>query len=248
MLPSRNISTGEILLQVLELTSLGALDRASLLKKLRRKFPVMRIESRLDGMLAGLAAEKMLEVIEVEGASQYSTTQLGLATLEQNGRYTATATVLFTDIVDSTAMIGRVGESQAHAIRQRHFALLRSAIAEFDGREVKNLGDGLMVVFSRPADALSCAAEMRRRVEEDADQVGMRIGVHCGELLRDGNDYFGSTVIVASRLCDSAGAGQTIVSEATYANVDAEVDAALENLGAIQLKGIGEPVRVAAFA
>ena len=67
-----------------------------------------------------------------------------------------------------------------------------------------------MVIFSKRAQAaIECANEMQRRVADDDDEIGLRVGLHAGELLRDGNDFFGSTVIIARRLCDRAESGQT---------------------------------------
>jgi class 3 adenylate cyclase len=172
----------------------------------------------------------------------YRTTHAGLATLEANGRYAAAATVIFTDIVGSTALIDDVGEAAAHEIRQRHFALLRSAIEKGGGREIKNLGDGLMVIFGDAGAALETANEMQGKVAADEDQIGLRVGIHAGELLRDGNDFFGSTVIIARRLCDLADPGQTIVSSETCELIEHSDLVSFEPLGALELKGLTESI------
>lgn len=236
---SRDISTKEFLLQIMELTSLGAASRVQLAKQLRRAHPFARLDRRLDGSLEILVAEGLVEA-EEDGAGQtFRTTHDGLRTLEQNGRYSAAATVVFTDIVGSTELIDRVGEATAHEIRQRHFTLLRQIAEKRGGRVVKNLGDGLMIIFAKSTSAIGCASEMQRRVASDSDQLELRVGLHAGELLRDGNDFFGSTVIIARRLCDSAEPGQTIVSSATR-----ELAAADDfvPLGALELKGLSAPV------
>ena len=133
--------------------------------------------------------------------------------MQSRGRFPDSAAVLFTDIVGSTEMIDELGEDEAHDRRLRHFRLLRAAMVTRGGREVKSLGDGLMVMFADPAAAIDCAIAMQRAVAADADGLGLRVGIHAGELLRDDDDYFGGTVIVASRLCAQAQAGQTIVSD-----------------------------------
>jgi class 3 adenylate cyclase len=245
MAPSRNTSTSELLLQIIELTSLGSLSRSQVARRVRRAFPFARIDRRIDGALEVLMAEGLVEQVQSAGQASVRATKLGLTTLEQNGRRPSQATVLFTDMVGSTNLIDEVGESEAHAIRQRHFTLLRRVIAETDGREVKNLGDGLMVIFSNPAEAISCAAKMQQTVANHQDQIELRVGVHSGELLRDGDDYFGSTVIIARRLCDRAASGQTIVSDFTYERIGDEIDHALESLGALELKGLKAPVPAA---
>ena len=73
--------------------------------------------------------------------------------------------VLMTDLVGSTAMADRLGPSAAEELRLEHFALLRGALERTGGREVKNLGDGLMVVFDGAAQSLACAAQMQQAVE-----------------------------------------------------------------------------------
>lgn len=239
---ARDISTKELLLQVMELTSLGAASRTQLAKQLRRAHPFARLDRRLGSALGVLVGEGLIETSDEAGAQLFRTTHDGLRTLEQNGRYSAAATVMFTDIVDSTQLIDRVGETAAHEIRQRHFLLLRNVAEKRGGRVVKNLGDGLMVIFAKAPQAIACASEMQRQVAGDDDQLELRVGLHAGELLRDGNDFFGSTVIIARRLCDSAAANQTIVSSDTRALAAGAGDEAFVSLGALDLKGLGTPV------
>lgn len=239
---SRDISTKELLLQVMELTSLGAASRSQITKQLRRAHPFARLERRLGGSLDVLVGEGLVESLEDGNEKVFRTTHDGLQTLEQNGRYSAAATVLFTDIVGSTELIDHVGETAAHEIRQRHFALLRDVAEKRGGRVVKNLGDGLMVIFADAAPAILCASEMQRRVASDDDELELRVGLHAGELLRDGNDFFGSTVIIARRLCDFADASQTIVSSDTRALISSEGEEIFEPLGALELKGLATPV------
>jgi class 3 adenylate cyclase len=76
-----------------------------------------------------------------------------------------TATFVFTDLVDSTATAARLGPQAAEELRQTHFKLLRGAVAASGGTEVKNLGDGLMVMYSSPSRALSGAAGMQQAIE-----------------------------------------------------------------------------------
>ena len=76
-----------------------------------------------------------------------------------------TATFVFTDLVDSTATAARLGPDAAEELRQKHFRLLRSAVTASGGVEVKNLGDGVMVMFTSPSRALACAAAMQQAIE-----------------------------------------------------------------------------------
>ena len=74
---------------------------------------------------------------------------------------TETVTILFTDMVGSTALASRLDPDAADAVRQAHFALLRQAIADHGGVEVKNLGDGVMATFTTPSAAVACAVAMQ---------------------------------------------------------------------------------------
>ena len=99
-----------------------------------------------------------------------------------------TATFVFTDLVDSTAIAARLGPDAAELLRQRHFALLRGAIGASGGTEVKNLGDGLMVMYSSPSRAVVGAVGMQQALERHnrtADEpLLVRIGISTGEATR----------------------------------------------------------------
>src|SRR6478752_2169035 len=98
---------------------------------------------------------------------------------------TETITVMFTDLVGSTALMSEVGEEAAEALRREHFALLRAAVEPSGGREVKNLGDGLMVVFASAADAVAAAVAMQRAFEQRNRRAEysllVRVGVSLGD-------------------------------------------------------------------
>src|SRR2546425_3445310 len=111
-------------------------------------------------------------------------------------------------MVGSTETVARLGEERAEQLRQTHFALLREGISEHAGTEVKNLGDGLMVVFGAASDAVACAVAMQQAVQRGNRRVGevldIRIGIAVGEASREESDYFGTPVIEAARLCARA--------------------------------------------
>lgn len=157
-----------------------------------------------------------------------------------------TVTVLFTDLVGSTGMAQRIGPVAAEEVRKEHFGILRRAIDEFGGEEVKNLGDGLMVRFGSASAALDCAATMQKRIarrNRRADErLSVRIGVSLGEATREEDDYFGSPVVEASRLCAAAGGDEVLVSELARTTASrGEQD--LQPVGELELKGMREPMR-----
>ncbi len=101
-------------------------------------------------------------------------------------RPSGTVTLLFTDMVGSTAVASGLDPDAADELRRRHFVLLRHAVAENGGVEVKSLGDGLMVVFGAASRALSCAVAMQQYIERDnqtaGTAVGLRVGISGGEV------------------------------------------------------------------
>src|SRR5688572_15611171 len=130
----------------------------------------------------------------------------------------AIVTFLFTDLVASSDLYSRLGDDAAERLRRTHFRVLRDSVASAGGHEVKSMGDGLMVVFPSAVEAVSCAVAMQQAVDRenrrsDAVPLGVRVGLHIGEPIRDEDDYFGQAVVIARRLCDAAQGGQIIVSD-----------------------------------
>jgi predicted ATPase/class 3 adenylate cyclase/DNA-binding SARP family transcriptional activator len=160
--------------------------------------------------------------------------------------------VLFTDLVGSTRLLDQLGDDAAERVRQAHFGLLREAVRTRRGHEVKNLGDGLMVVFPSAVDALDCAVAIQRRVRRDnaAGQdppLHVRVGVHVGEPIREEGDYFGTTVNVAKRLCDRAAADEILASQLVVDLVGSRGEFAFRSIGPLELKGIAQPIAAAAL-
>jgi len=161
---------------------------------------------------------------------------------------TSIVTVLFTDLVQSTDALSRLGEGQAEALRQTHFALLREAIRQAGGTEVKNLGDGLMVVFNSATDAVGCAVAMQQALDRHNRRGGepllMRVGIALGEVTAEDDDYFGTPVVEASRLCDHAVGRQILLTEMAKTLAGSRGGHRFESRGAVELKGLPDPVPV----
>ena len=159
-----------------------------------------------------------------------------------------TVTILFTDIQDSSGIVQRLGDEASRALFRKHDALLRTALGEHSGVEVKHQGDGLMVAFSSARKATLCAIEMSRVIdrhnqEHAIEPLRVRIGLHTGEVIAEEEDYFGETVIVASRIMGQARGGQILVSEITKALVRAATCCFVDR-GERPLKGIPGPHRL----
>jgi class 3 adenylate cyclase len=164
---------------------------------------------------------------------------------------TGTVTLLFTDLVGSTELLDRLGEDAGERLRREHFAILRAAAREHGGREVKSLGDGLMLAFASALGAVACAIEMQQRVTVYRDARGenpmrLRIGLNAGEVITAEDDYFGAPVVVARRLCDSADPEQILASEVVRSLAGSRHAHRFRALGPLKLKGLSGPV--AAFA
>ena len=140
-------------------------------------------------------------------------------------------TILFTDLVGSPSRSAQHGDEAAHALRREHFAMLRRAIAEHDGREVKSIGDGLMVAFSSAVAAVRCAVAMQRAT---SGGLSLRVGLDAGEPFPDGDDLYGTPVIVAGRLCDYAEGGQILASEVVCQIAGTRIAGMVQPVGALQ--------------
>jgi class 3 adenylate cyclase/DNA-binding CsgD family transcriptional regulator/tetratricopeptide (TPR) repeat protein len=156
-------------------------------------------------------------------------------------------TLLFTDLVGSTELLQRMGDDAAEEFRRLHFRLLRQVVAARGGEEVKNLGDGLMVVFGSALDALGSAIDIQRAVRAHNERgrgpaFQIRVGLNAGLPIRSEDDYFGTSVVVAKRLCDAAEGEQILVSEVLAGLVGSRGGFAFEPVGSLDLKGLAQPV------
>jgi class 3 adenylate cyclase/pimeloyl-ACP methyl ester carboxylesterase len=161
-----------------------------------------------------------------------------------------TVTLLFTDLERSTEMLQELGDDEARVVWRDHFRLLRNAVATRGGYEVKNLGDGLMVVFGSALDALACSVAMQQSVhrhnreQAKGRRLSVRVGLHIGEPIRDQDDYFGTPVVMAKRLCDQASGGQILTSDLVRRLVGSRGGYRFGSPETVSLKGVTEPLPV----
>lgn len=147
------------------------------------------------------------------------------------------ATVLFTDIVDSTGTAHRLGDTKWRDVLEAHNAEVRSQLARFRGREVKNLGDGFLATFDGPARAIQCALEIRRNTRELGIEI--RAGLHTGEVQLADGDIEGIAVHIASRVLAAAPNDGVLVSR-TVKDLVAGSGIVFEDAGSHTLKGVPE--------
>jgi class 3 adenylate cyclase/tetratricopeptide (TPR) repeat protein len=162
---------------------------------------------------------------------------------------TGTATVLFTDLVSSTRLRTEEGDAAADELRRRHDESLRAVVIRHDGTVVKGLGDGILATFSSAAEAVTAAVEMQQAIarlnrRRRAEPVAIRIGVSAGDVAWDDGDCFGEPVIEAGRLCAEAEGGQILCSDVVRALARRRGEHELQEMGALDLKGLPEPVVV----
>ena len=153
-------------------------------------------------------------------------------------------TVLMSDIVDSTATAGRLGDAQWRQLLSEHDRLVRTSLDRFGGHEVNTTGDGFIATFQSAIAALRCAASIRDGVRSLGLQV--RVGVHTGEVELVQNDVHGVTVHAAARIMALAGPSEVLTSDLTRTLVVGSGLSFVER-GAHQVKGFDQPVTVFAL-
>jgi len=204
----------------------------------------------------GLVADKLIEIQPPEFAESLlgsvEINPAGAALLpggSMNDRDPGIRTVLFTDIVDSTSLTQSLGDEAAMVMLDLHNEVVRKALGESGGREVKHTGDGIMASFVSPASAVKCAIQIQSELANHESNCGdtpvrIRIGAAAGEPVEQHNDLFGCTVQLASRLCSAASPEQILVSTAVAELCSGKRGFSFKDIGEVNLKGFDRPVRV----
>jgi pimeloyl-ACP methyl ester carboxylesterase/class 3 adenylate cyclase len=145
------------------------------------------------------------------------------------------ATVLFTDIVDSTAKLAEMGDRQWREVVQQHHGLVRRQLVRFSGREIDTAGDGFFAAFDGPARAIRCACAIRDAVTELG--LSVRAGLHTGECeILDGK-VGGIAVHIGARVAAQAGSGEVLVSS-TVKDIVSGSGIRFQERGQTELKGV----------
>jgi adenylate cyclase len=160
--------------------------------------------------------------------------------------------VLFADVAGSTALYERLGDERAFPLIGECLRTMAACTVEAGGRVVKTIGDAVMAVFPQADDAAGAALQMQARVEalgaREQVPLGLRIGFHHGPVVPQGEDVFGDTVNLASRLCDLASRGQIVAARPTAALLGGPAAATLRELYAVPVKGKAEEVELVELA
>ena len=176
---------------------------------------------------AWVVGQEPFETVEVRGIFGY-------------GRWSAadasyTATILLTDVVESTATIERIGMAEWRRVFGSHLEQLRGALDRHRGVEVATTGDGLLATFDSPARAIRAAIEAHQGAR--ALNVRLRAGIHTGEIEAIPGNIRGMAVHIAARVVAAAAPGETLVSESSRILVEA-ADLAFDDRGSHLLKGV----------
>ncbi|MDA8520769.1 adenylate/guanylate cyclase domain-containing protein [Acidovorax sp. NCPPB 4044] len=157
-------------------------------------------------------------------------------------------TVVFSDIVGTTALYEVQGNARAAAAVTRLVEWMGAVLGVHGGRVVKTLGDGVLAVFGEPGAAVAAATDMARRHHERPGHAGLamdlRVGMAHGELVEVDGDTYGDAVNIASRLCERAGAREILADAATVEFAGSIDGAAYVRMGQLELRGRAEPLMV----
>jgi class 3 adenylate cyclase len=160
-----------------------------------------------------------------------------------------TVAILFSDIEDSTIITERLGDERWLEVLREHNSIFREQLDRHGGYEVKSQGDGFMLAFPDPCDALECAVGVQRAFaererEEGRENLRVRMGLHTGEVIAEEGDFFGKNVILAARIAAQAGGGEILVSEQMRKAAGGENGFNFDEGREIELKGLAGSHRV----
>ncbi|MDY6999049.1 MAG: adenylate/guanylate cyclase domain-containing protein [Actinomycetota bacterium] len=159
-----------------------------------------------------------------------------LARLAPDGR----VAIMFSDIEGSTALNERIGDRAWVRLIGRHDKAVRRDVDTYDGYVVKSQGDGFMVAFAHPDQAVRCACAIQRSLSKRPNGIRVRIGIHTGKSVLRGDDLFGRNVAMAARVAAQAAGGEILVSDAVRDALqgrDGAADITFGRSRAVELKG-----------
>ena len=151
------------------------------------------------------------------------------------------AAIMFTDIVGYTALMGS-DEDKAFRVLRKNREIQRPIIKKYHGEWLKEMGDGILASFNTASDAVRCAGEIQQAAKKEG--IGLRIGIHEGEVVFEGSDVLGDGVNVASRLEELAEEGTINISGAVYKDIKNKAGIVAEFIEDKELKNVEEPIKV----
>jgi len=148
---------------------------------------------------------------------------------------------MFSDIEGSTEMTERLGDQKWMEVLREHNKIVRRNVKAHGGFEVKSEGDGFMLAFQSARRGLECAIAIQRafaeRNEKAEEPVQVRVGLHAGETIKDGEDFFGKNVVLAARIASQAQGGEILVSALLKELTESAGEFAFGDGREVELKG-----------
>lgn len=166
-----------------------------------------------------------------------------LARLALNGK----VAIVFSDIEESTALNERIGDRAWVRLIGSHDKLVRKHVKKHSGHVVKSQGDGFMIAFAQPEQAVRCSIDLQHSLRMRPNGIRVRMGIHMGKSVRRGDDLFGRNVAMAARVAGQAEGGEILVSEVVHDAVSDE-DIAFDDGRDVALKGFSGSHRLYAVA
>ena len=163
-----------------------------------------------------------------------------------------TVTIVFTDIVDSTLMLSRLGDVGWVAVIRRHNSVIEEVTAAHGGKVVETQGDGSMLAFSSARRAVTCAQAIQQGIDrafaDSSPPIRVRIGIHTGDAIQEAKHFFGTTVHYAARVASQALGGEVLVSSLVHDLVEGGSDFSFLQSREVELKGLEGQHRLYALA
>jgi class 3 adenylate cyclase/pimeloyl-ACP methyl ester carboxylesterase len=154
------------------------------------------------------------------------------------------ATIVFSDIVSSTELVTKLGDTAAREIIKQHDIIISDQVKIYRGRVLQNLGDGFMLSFEYASSAIKCACAIQKKISRNLPTIKIRIGINTGEVvLKEGKHPFGQAVVIASRIVSEAKGGEIIVSD-VIKQITSGSKFTFIDKGWFKLKGIDEKVKL----
>lgn len=183
----------------------------------------------------GVGATVRNSIEDLAGWAQVERPDLARLTADGN------VVIVFSDIEGSTELNETLGDSGFVKLLERHNKLIHNRVDGHGGHVVKTQGDGFMIAFADPQQAVLCSIAVQQALHDDTQRwqaIRVRIGIHMGSSVRRGDDLFGRNVAMAARVADQADGGEILISDSVRDAIDVNPEIVLGAPREVELKGL----------